>query len=82
MRKALLALWVMCILFISGCGLVDSQLKHDPGQDSKLEQEVKAIAPVAGPWGTLAIALATIATGVYGAFHAREANKQTDKPTA
>ena len=71
------------LVILSGCGLMDSQLSRGPnGEDSKLEQEVKAASPVLGPYGALATALATLAAGVYGAFHAREANKQTDKPTA
>ena len=71
------------VVGILGCGFVDSQLAKDPASgESKLEQEVKAVAPVAGPWGQLAVAAATLLTGIYGAFHAREANKQTDKPPA
>jgi hypothetical protein len=75
--------FVTCILILglSSCQYADSQLKRGPnGEDSKLEQEVKAIAPAGGPYGQLAILLAGIAASAYGAFHAREANKQTDKP--
>jgi len=68
----------LLILGLTGCGLIDSQLSKGPnGEDSKLEQEVKAVAPVAGPYGTLAISLATIAAGIYGAFHAKQANENT-----
>jgi len=68
---------------VIGCGFVDSLLSRPAGGgDSKLEQDVKAIAPVAGPWGQLALAAASLMAGVYGAFHAREANKQTDAPKA
>lgn len=61
-----------------GCGFMDSQLSRGPnGEESKLEQEVKAVAPLAGPYGTLAISLATVAAGIYGAFHAKQANENT-----
>lgn len=83
MKKVLVGLWLVAIMFVGGCNLADSQLRRGPnGEDSKLEQEVKAIAPVAGPYGNLAIIAAGVVASVYGAFHAREANKQTDKPAA
>jgi hypothetical protein len=64
-----------------GCQAVDSQLRRGPnGEPSALEQEVRAVAPAAGPYGQLAILLAGVAASAYGAFHAREANKQTDTP--
>jgi len=71
------------LIILSGCGLITDQLSKDvqTGQ-SKLETEVKAVAPALGPWGALAVAGATLATAVFGAFHAQQANKQTDKPTA
>lgn len=83
-RCAFLAVLVLGLsLPMFGCGFVDSQLSRDPQSgESKLEQEVKAVAPLGGPWGQLAVAAATLITGVYGAFHAREANKQTDQPKA
>jgi len=74
-------LLIVSMLCLSGCGFMDSQLSREPGQDSKLEQEVKAVAPVAGPYGTLAIALATAVAGVYVAFRAHRADVQTDKTT-
>jgi hypothetical protein len=80
--KKILLLSVLCL---SGCGFVDGQLSKGPnGEDSKLEQEVKAVAPLAGPYGTLAISLATVAAGIYGAFHAKKANENTkpDEPPA
>ena len=81
MRKLLIGLWLVAVMFIGGCGFMDSQLSRGPnGEESKLEQEVKAIAPAAGPYGNLAIIAAGVVASVYGAFHAREANKQTDKP--
>ena len=74
---------VLALSCLSACGFMDSQLARDPATgESKLEQEVKAVAPVTGPYGALALSVATILTGIYGAFHAREANKQTDKLTA
>lgn len=64
-----------------GCGFFDSQLSKGPnGEDSKLEQEVKAAQPVLGPYGALATALATLAAGVYGAFHSKKANDNTADP--
>ena len=81
MSKKIVTL-ILALSCVSGCNFADSQLKRGPnGEDSQLEQEVKAASPVLGPYGALATALATLAAGVYGAFHAREANKQTDKPT-
>ena len=83
MRTMRCAFMAVLIGGVVGCGFVDSQLSRPAdGGDSKLEQEVKAVAPVAGPWGSLALAAATLITGIYGAFHAREANKQTDEPKA
>jgi hypothetical protein len=71
------------LVTLMGCGLVNDQLSKDvqTGQ-SKLEDEVKAVAPALGPWGALAVAGATLATAVFGAFHAQQANKQTDPPAA
>jgi hypothetical protein len=68
-------------LLLAGCGLMTDQLSADvkTGQ-SKLEAEVQAVAPALGPWGALAVAGATLATAVFGAFHAQQANKQTDPP--
>ena len=83
MQKKIVTL-ILAMSCLSGCGWMDSQLSKGPnGEDSKLEQEVKAVAPVAGPYGTLAIALATAVAGVYGAFRAHRADVQTDpaKPT-
>jgi hypothetical protein len=83
MRQIRVAFMGVLFAGLVGCGFLDSQLSRPAdGGDSKLEQEVKAVAPVAGPWGSLALAAATLITGVYGAFHAREANKQTDEPKA
>jgi hypothetical protein len=68
------------ILFsgLIGCGFLNSQLSRDPATgESKLEAEVKAAQPVLGPYGALATALATLAAGVYGAFHAKGANENT-----
>jgi hypothetical protein len=75
----------MVVLFagLVGCGFVDSQLaRPDGGGDSKLEAEVKAVAPVAGPYGSLAMAAATLLTGVYAAFRSHRADVQTDAPKA
>ena len=83
MKTVRCAFLVVLIGGLVGCGFMDSQLSKDPVTgESKLEAEVKAVAPVAGPYGTLALSVATILTGIYGAFHAREANKQTDQPAA
>ena len=83
MRIMRCAFMAVLITGVIGCGFIDGQLSRGPnGEDSKLEQEVKAVAPVAGPWGSLALTAATLLAGIYGAFHAREANKQTDTPKA
>jgi hypothetical protein len=64
-----------------GCQATDSELRRGPnGEPSALERQVGALAPAAGPYGALAVAGATLLTAIYGAFHAREANKQTDTP--
>jgi hypothetical protein len=72
------------VLFVGlvGCGFLDSQLARDPVTGkSKLEQEVDVAKPaIPTPWGEIAAGAALLFTSVYGAFHAREANKQTDKP--
>jgi hypothetical protein len=75
----------MGVLFagIIGCGFMDSQLIRDPKTgESKLEAEVKAAQPLAGPYGALALAAATLITGVYSAFRSHRADVQTDQPKA
>lgn len=67
-------------LSMGGCQLADDQLERDPVTgESKLEREVRAVAPALGPWGAAATALATLAAGVYGAFRSHRADVQTDK---
>jgi hypothetical protein len=71
-------LWISVLcLSLAGCDFVHGELDHKPGQDSKIEEQVKAVAPVLGPWGTLAIAIATAATAVFGGYHAMQANQNT-----
>lgn len=81
MKKLLLALALASSL--GGCGFLTDELQKTQQGQSKLEQQVQAAAPVLGPYGALAIAGATLATAIFGAFHAQQANVQTDpKPTA
>jgi hypothetical protein len=73
----------LALLALTGCQLVDDQLKRDPKTGaSKLEEEVRAAQPLLGPYGTFALAGATLITSIGALFHSREANKQTDEPKA
>jgi hypothetical protein len=64
-----------------GCQAIDSELRRGPnGEPSALERQVGALAPAGGPYGTIAVLGATLITSIFAAFHAREANKQTDTP--
>jgi hypothetical protein len=83
---------VALLVCLPGCQAIDSQLQRGPnGEPSRLEQEIRAAAPVMGPYGALAVALASITAGVYGAFKghgaaaAIEAHapcQKPEKPTA
>lgn len=71
-------LWISLLLLGAGCGFVDSQLKRGPnGEPSALENEVRAIAPLGGPWGQVALGAVTLAASVWAGLHAKQANQNT-----